>query len=184
MKQEIKHRIRGEDPNEMEVVLSDVKESFDETMMMLEEMVKKEGLSMEELSKEPPNWKERESLHDHALNVKVRHWMEKVLDFIKESYLRSANWLNTESGEDICWYHTILPVKTDRQITNRWEIDNEDDDGCDHQYTHWVLEEVIETLGRAFSELLSSNDTSYEEKVSFRQLSDELQSLEKDILSI
>ena len=110
--------------------------------------------------------------------------MKKVHDFIDFAHVSGSNFLDTELWKDIRWYHTILPVKTDRQLTNRWEIDNVDDDGCDHQYTGWVLEEVIEILEKAFYELLSSDSTSYEEKTFLHQILEELKSLEKEILSI
>ncbi len=179
LKHDAKMRLRGKDPDSIESALECVSDSFSETRMMLEQ----DGFDFDSVE-EPENWKEREALHNHPLNVRVRCWMKNVHDFIKMSHMELADWINTESGKDICWYHTILPVKTDRQITNRWEMDNENDDGCDYQYTRWVLEEVLNTLEKAISELLSSNSISYEEKSSFYQLLDELKSLEKDILSI
>jgi len=180
LKQEQKHRIRGEDPNDMKVVLEDVKESFDETFALIQEGAEKFGIDLNNIPNDPKL--EERDLMEHPFNKKIHNWIIKIHGFIRGIYERGAVWINTEEWKDLEWYHAMLGAKVYRQLCNKRDMENIDRDPSDYVYTKGVIEEITKILKNSFHALLSYNLT-YSEKSALQELFDEFLNFEKDLLS-
>ncbi|MBU0577266.1 hypothetical protein KJ742_07020 [Patescibacteria group bacterium] len=184
LKHNEKMKLQGKDPDGMESALECVQDSFAETFMMLEEMAEKKGLDLEELSKEPDNWEEREKTDEHPLYKAMNQWTLNVYKFLEKVDDNGSLWLHTEAGKDLSWYHSMITAKVYRQLCSRWDIDNFDDwVDYDYIYTKGVIKEILRILYDAF-DYLNSFGLPNHELNELNKFFAELQSLEKDILSI
>lgn len=181
MKQEQKHKLRGEDSNDMKVALNDVAESFEETKMMIKEDAEKLGIDLDNIPEVPDI--SHEDLMEHPLQKRVHAWVKKTYDFIRNAYDIGSIPFDTEEWQDLEWYHTMLSAKLYRQLNNLWDMEHIDQDRSDYVYTKDVIEEIVSILKNAFQKLLSF-DLTYSEKSGLQELYNEFLSFERDLLSI
>jgi hypothetical protein len=181
LKQEQKHRLRGEDPNDIKVALEDVKESFDETFALIQEGAEELGIDLNNIP-EDPKLEERDQM-EHPFYKKIHAWIMKIHGFMRNIYESESPWINTEEWKDLSWYHTMLGAKVYRQLCNKWDMENVDRDPSDYIYTKGVIEEIIKILKKSFQSVLSYNLT-YSEKSALQDLFDEFLNFETDLLSI
>lgn len=177
-KQRNKHLEKGEDPDDLECVFEDVKESFGEVFEMLEKDAEKMGIDLENLEdvEEPPKPEEFE------LYNKVKEWRDDVMEILKEASVEEASWLEDEAGKDLTWYANTIIAKTYRQLSNRWELDNGDDYAKeDFAYTQRVLEESFKILDKAMFEL-QKQDTGFSQKFHLAKMF--LRNLKDEVLKI
>jgi len=181
LKQEQKHRLRGEDPNDMKTVTDDVTDSLGEAMMMLDQIAKEDGIDLDNMPE--PEMPGEDEIRNMPVYKSVNNWMMNVHKFLRDLLPDEALWLKTESGKDIAWYHTMISAKVYRQLNNCWHIEHNDTDNCDYVYTKGVIGEIIKILKKSFQAVLSY-DLTYSEKSALQDLFDEFLNFETGLLSI
>lgn len=76
----------------------------------------------------------------------VRNWWDRLRAIEARARDRQAAWLETEAGQDLMWYGTLITGKVYRQLCNRWYADHRREslleDG-DYPMTQFVLSESI-----------------------------------------
>lgn len=124
----LQHQLAGEDPDDMKIVLSDVKESLNETVQLIKQGAKKWGIDLDKSPplKMPPKPKPKEL----TLCRRARHYTKLTHQFLEEWDKRSnliTEKLKSER-DDISWYHTLIPAKLYRAEISLWEARFEDKD--------------------------------------------------------
>ncbi len=179
-KQRKKHILRGEDPDTMESALADVGDMFDETFELLHKHSKRMGIDLNNLPEEPEP--ERPEHEEYPLYNSLTQWYKGVRKLAKEAEEGFQAWIKTEAGQDLLWYHSMILVKTARQLDNRWEIEHGDEFAAqDMEYQGYVLSESIAILKKALADLAALRT---HQAVDFTFCLSELESLEKKILKI
>lgn len=171
-----KHLARGQNPDDLGVVLDDLGNSFREIMKMIKMDAKKHGIDITNIEKikEPPRPEK------FPLYREVEKWRGNVLACAHGT--ENNFWTFTEEAQDLFWYTNILTTKTYRQLCNRWHLDNESDYGdYDYQYTRRVLSESLKILQKSLSELIPAGSA---QKGKLMLISAGLMNLEKKILKI
>ena len=179
-KQRKQHILKGEDPDSVESMLSDVHDSFAETLVMLRKGAKKFGIDLENLEdgecEEPP---------DHKYNPickRLMRFYKTVIKLGNQAQQGYQSWPKTEAGKDLLWYPSMILVKTNRQLDNRWEMGRGEEEAViDMEYTGYVLRESILILKKALTKLISLRT---HQMADFNFCFDELESLEKEIVKI
>uniref|UniRef100_A0A7C4X7P3 Uncharacterized protein n=1 Tax=candidate division WOR-3 bacterium TaxID=2052148 RepID=A0A7C4X7P3_UNCW3 len=111
----LEHYIKGEDPNDPQVLFNDLKEIFDKTEQMIKKAAEEQGIDLDEISKE-----EIPEIDPHSY----------VIYNLAYEYFRCANELIKklnragipeeigEEFEDFVWYHTLLVAKIGRLVSS------------------------------------------------------------------
>ena len=179
-KQRKSHLLRGEDPDTIESALEDVGEAFNETFELLHKHSKRMGIDLNNLPEvqepKPPPHKE------YPLYNSVFQWSKGVRKLAQAAEAGFQAWIKSDAGQDLLWYHSIILVKTARQLDNRWEIEHGDEFAeQDMEYQGYVLRESISLLKNALVSLAALHT---HQSVDFTFCLNELVSLEKKILKI
>lgn len=171
-----KHLAKGQNPDDIKVVLDDLGNTFREVMRMIKTDAKKHGIDITNIEKikEPPRPEK------FPLYREVEKWRGNVLACAHGT--EDNFWTFTEEAQDLFWYTNILTAKTYRQLCNRWHLDNESDYGdYDYQYTHRVLLESLEILQKSLSKLIPVGSA---QKGKLMLISASLMNLKNKILDI
>lgn len=140
-----KHREKGEDPHDWDVVMEDVKEDFDETLKLLQKAAEEEGIDLDDL---PDVEIEEYDPSDHPLLVTAHKYSKKVRDFLeklREAIEKEGVDLTKRidiipdaeedigtlrnvvySYEVIVWFHTFIPVKIHRALKSKMDTFDEE----------------------------------------------------------
>ncbi|MDD5529201.1 MAG: hypothetical protein PHX21_04150 [bacterium] len=141
-KQLAKHKEKGENPNDLNVVMQDIKESFSETLKLLRKDAKKHGIDITAL---PEVESEEHDPSGHPLMqtaktyLKLSHsFLEKLRKIIQEEggdlierteiIPSAANDIGTlrqivSSYDVILWYHALISVKIHRALQDKMDAD-------------------------------------------------------------
>ncbi len=171
-----KHLVRGQNPDDLGMVLDDLGNSFREMMKMIKMDAKKHGIDIANIEKikEPPRPEK------FPLYREVEKWRGNVLSCAHST--DDDFWTFTEEAQDLFWYANILTTKTYRQLCNRWHLDNKSDYGdYDYQYTRRVLSESLKILQKSLAELIPAGSA---QKGKLMLISAGLMNLKKKILKI
>jgi hypothetical protein len=141
-KQLAKHKEKGENPNDLNVVMQDIKESFTETFKMLRKGAKKYGIDIDALPKIESEEHEPSAhplMQSAKTYLKLAHsFLEKLRKIIQEegvdlierteiipSALNDIGTLRqiVSSYDVISWYHTLISVKIHRALQGKMEAD-------------------------------------------------------------
>ncbi|MBU0648669.1 hypothetical protein KJ969_00965 [Patescibacteria group bacterium] len=152
MKQRQNHIERGEDPDSMEFVLQDVMEDLQETRDLIQKSAKHMVVDLSNLEDidmpEPPR------PDKYPLYKELMRWRKNVYDSMGKARQSKALWPDTDAARDLAWYANLLPVKTYRLLSDKWEIQNGDDLAkFDYDYTKYVVHECVNILEKSFSSL-------------------------------
>jgi hypothetical protein len=178
-RQRQKHIDQGEDPDDIEYVMADVKETFKETFELLKKNTKDLNIDFENLDEDCVSEPEPE---EYLIYNNLMEWRRKVYDLANQARSMKAWWVDTDPGKDLTWYANLLPSKVYRLLIDLWEIKNQDQDvKFDYDYTKYVIRECLKSIYQAF-EQLAVFDT--DKKQPFTNLQKQLKSLEKEILLI
>lgn len=117
------HQLKGEDPDDMRVVMEDVKESFEEAMDMLRNQAEELGIDLNDISddeaRQPP---EPEVF---PLYRQSHEFTLKSHDLLKR--LRETGFSEPSLKEEVdnfSWHHTVVSAKLARALTGKWEGDD------------------------------------------------------------
>lgn len=138
------HEAKGEDPYDWDVVLGDIHEEFGETLKLIREAAKKQGIDLDSLPDEevqmpdPGNHSLVQTASAYSKEASV--FLKRLSDTIQKegvdltkrvSYIPSAEndkqmLIRVVSSYDtIMWYHTLIPVKIRRALQSKMEDEDE-----------------------------------------------------------
>lgn len=153
-----KHEMRGEDPDDAQVMMEDLAESLRETIVTIHKMAAEMNIDLSNLDDVDPEPQPPEP-KAFRLYRDVWAWREEVDRVTNEAELNGAFWPYTEDAEDLGWYKNTLCTKVYRQLCNRWQLERGNEDvWTDYEYSHRVLHECCELLERALKRISSPED--------------------------
>ena len=136
------HKEKGEDPGALNVVMQDVKESFDEALRLVCKSAEKYGIDINSLPKE--EYKEYDP-SAHPLMKAANNYLKMTKEFLEKlrkttqeegveltkrveiipSAISDIEILRqiVSSYEVISWYNTLIPVKIHRALQGKIEAD-------------------------------------------------------------
>ncbi len=144
------HRTAGRDPYDWDVVVEDVRKSFQQALEMLREAAEEHGIDLDHL---PRVENASPDPSAHPLQQRAEAYLETAHAFVKDLHRRlegehatleqRAMVLGPErvAGEYrdildarkvISWYHTLIPAKVHRALSSKMEADQDDDEGQGH----------------------------------------------------
>lgn len=141
----VEHIKRGEDPDDMDIVIQDVQKSFQDAIEMLEEIAQERGIDLDSIDVEsvsPPD------LSEHPLHIKAREYTDAAHDFLEKlrniinqeveeintdrvtRLLKGAETIDEikECYEVISWYHIFISAKIYRALSSKMEAETEEDE--------------------------------------------------------
>ncbi|PIR93437.1 hypothetical protein COT99_00800 [Candidatus Falkowbacteria bacterium CG10_big_fil_rev_8_21_14_0_10_43_10] len=132
-----KHLERGENPNDLDIMMKDIIESFRETHELLEAQMKKMEIIKQDLA-ESPEPEEEPDFDKHPLVKKGRRYFELTHKFLNEFTFERQRMIMqfgieisiddiSEEIKIISWYHSLLPSKCWRLLYDLYEIERETD---------------------------------------------------------
>jgi hypothetical protein len=113
-----KHVERGEDPNDMDIVMQDLAESFKKTRELLGKSAKKWGIDLEKVVREAPEIEmvEPETFPLYRLAHSFTMSVHEFLGKVREEYLHEEM---IKDFEDLQWHHTLVSVKLARAFSSK-----------------------------------------------------------------
>ena len=177
-KEKEKHIKNGEDPNDVSITLDDLSNIFKKILRDIKKEAKTKGVDISKIKskKDPP------APSEFSLYNEVKKWRDSMFFIIKRTVIRRETLVYTEAFDDFIWYADILPIKTYRQLCNKWEIKNgKKNNDYDYVYTKHVLDECLKFLNEALATLMVFNS---DEKHLFIINAASLMFLEKEIRKI
>lgn len=110
----LQHYLRGEDPDDPQVFINDLKHIFDKTKDMLEKTAQEQGINIDERSEEDNEEIEPRSylIYNYAYEYYIQ--AEKLIRKVEKT--RISEEIN-EDFDDFVWYHTLLVAKTSRLVS-------------------------------------------------------------------
>lgn len=137
-----KHKAKGEDPYDWNIVMQDVKENFDETLKLLHKTAEEQGIDLNTLPEE--EYKEYDP-DNHPLMKVANTYLKMAQKFLKKlqqtiqtegvDLTKRVEIIPSAKGdigtlrkvvssyEVISWYHTLIPVKIHRALQSKMEIE-------------------------------------------------------------
>jgi len=110
----LQHYLKGEDPNDPNIFLNDLKEIFDKTKDMLKKAAEGQGININEL----PNAEIPEvDPHTYAIYNFAYEYFDQAHKLIQKLEKTGIPEEIEEEFEDFAWYHTLLVAKTGRLIS-------------------------------------------------------------------
>src|SRR5262245_26507935 len=134
-----KHEQKGEDPNDMRIVIEDVEENIRDTLSMLQKGAAEMGIDLDkaDASADAQIKQNRKKRLAHPLHMKAHRFANATHKFL-ETLSRELHAEKRKSGETqileeiqecfevLSWYHMQIAVKIDRALHSR---QNENDFG-------------------------------------------------------
>jgi hypothetical protein len=202
-KQLERHLLRGEDPDDPEVFVRDVTESFDEALGMLQEMADEMGLEVAD-EPDPAPLREPEA---GPLETQTLRWSQRVhalLARIREDMPGIGHDLASDAGvlsereqdeaiqavegvrdayEVLAFYQTLIPVKMVRAERGVSEVEDDDPEGEPYRRNDALgtAKLVHECLGKAAAALWSAAEFHREWQEEALPLAAEAESLRTQI---
>ncbi len=110
----LEHYLRGEDPYDSEIFLSDLKEIFAKTKEMIKDMAEKQGIVIEETpEKEVPEVNPEE----YVIYRLAHEYYQQANSFIKQLEKEVLPETVKEDYSDLVWYHTLIAAKSGRLVS-------------------------------------------------------------------
>ncbi len=135
-----KHKKKGEDPYDWDIIMQDMKEDFDETIKLLHKMAEERGIDLDVL---PDEEYERYDASNHPIMKTAngylsmaREFLEKLRETIQKEGVDLSKRIEiiptaegdittlrkiVSSYEVIIWYHTLISVKVHRALQGKME---------------------------------------------------------------
>jgi len=150
MKQRFKHQFKGEDPDTMEAPLQDVGDAFAETKTMLTEKAEELGIELDPLPEE--EYESPPEPDRFPIWQKVFVWSQNLQHL---AIRQGMDWRETEAGQDLHWYSSMITAKLYRILCDRWRLEQgQKDDNLDYDYTKYVLENCVRIIKESFENLI------------------------------
>ncbi len=147
-----RHKSKGEDPHDMEVVFKDVSRSFEKVMRMITRDAKARGIDLDEIIRESKNVDletDRDRVEAHPLCREAKRFMDQcgeLLERLKPIFndarsdaINRAEFMDVEDEADaltdvreafevLNWDYHLIYVKIKRALGGLFESEDEDDD--------------------------------------------------------
>jgi len=149
-----RHIAKGKDPDSMEAALEDMGRNFAEIHTMLRKGAKRWGIDIDNL--DTKNIKTESGPDEFPLWRKVMEWRKDISKLAEEAYEKLEAWPELEAGKDLLWYANTITAKTYRQLSNRWNMDRENDEAekADYYYTKDVLKQCFKIIKNSLKTIL------------------------------
>ncbi len=132
------HIAKGEDIEDPEVILQDMKESFEETRLLIEKTMKARGITKKDLDKADLREQEEPDFQSNAVVKTAVKFLKVTRDFLNEFWYEQQKTFGQfglevsledvrDEIETISWYHTILPSKIWRLLYEIHHSETEED---------------------------------------------------------
>ena len=175
IKQRYKHQFKGEDPDSMESAVQDIGDSFAETMMMLQQAAKEQGIDLDAIPEDgtesPPD--------EFPISNKATEWAARLNQFAKWA---GDECTLTDEGQNLMWYANLIPAKAYRNLCSVWRFNKGQlDDRLDYTYTQYVIGECIKIVKGSLASLTSAPPPFGH---GLNELYREFLDIEEDVMSI
>jgi len=114
----LQHVLKGENPDDMEVVMGDVQASLIEAASMIERMAREQGVDLSASSDmEDEHRAARKEMENHPLYRQAYEFMDRCGAFLEECEKRLPMTPEIqEFFDEIAWNRTLIPAKAARAI--------------------------------------------------------------------
>lgn len=171
-----KHIENGEDPDNMDNILKDIKKDFIEVMEEIKKDIK-EGKNSKLISENVEEFSMPENFGIYRAISNWRDWLYNIAQSPVVGF-----WVQTEEADELLWYTNILMTKVYRQLYNRQSLkDKKEKDTTDYDYTNYVLKESFKIIKESLNKIIKNNPP---EKGELNLILKNLLNLEKDIKAI
>ncbi len=172
----LEHYLKGEDPNDPEVFLNDLKKIFEKTQEMIKQAAAEQGIDFNEI---PDREFEEVDPHTYVIYNLASEYFERAHKLTKELETKGVPEEIEEEFEDFVWYHTLLVAKIGRLVSS---FDDEFFDAeareIEEEGTLQVINKGIALSKNALSKMLNELPDDFQDIV---DLLDILKRLEKQI---
>lgn len=111
----LQHYLKGEDPNDPEIFINDLKDIFDKTKDMLEKAAEEQGININELSDEEEIVEV--DPHNYVIYNYAYEYYKQAKKLIQKIEKTGIPEEIKEDFDDFAWYHTLLVAKTGRLVS-------------------------------------------------------------------
>ena len=140
--------LEGRDPDDWNVILGSLEETFRETADMVRQEASRLGIDLDEPSTDTPP-ASTSSLEERERDPLVAQAMKLTLDlmrFIQQQRTgQGENPLETEAWEDLTWHHTLFGAKLARALAGL--------EDADHWHPEWRVPDYQVSAGIALKSL-------------------------------
>ncbi|MEO0162556.1 MAG: hypothetical protein ABIL39_10195 [candidate division WOR-3 bacterium] len=162
----LQHYLKGEDPNDPEIFLNDLKEIFEKTQKMIEQAALEQGIELGEIvnSKTPDP-------HNYLVYNLAYDYFQRAHKIIADLEAQGIPETLKEAFEDFVWYHTLLVAKTGRLVSS---FDDEFFDPearrMEEEATLQVIQKGIDLSRNALNKMLNELPDNFQEIVDLLDL--------------
>ncbi len=142
----LEHYLKGEDPNDPDVFLNDLKQIFEKTQELLKQAAAEQGIDLNEV---PDAEIELIDPHTYVIYNLAYEYFGRAHKLIKKLEAEGVPDEIEEEFEDFVWYHTLLVAKTGRLVSSF------DDDFFDPKTKEVEVEGTLQVINKAIN--LSKN---------------------------
>lgn len=172
----LQHYLRGEDPNDPQIFINDLKDIFEKTKEILRKSAEEQGIDADE----SPEEKIQEiDPHSYAIyNYAYEYYVQakKLVKKIENTKIPDAI---KDDFEDFTWYHTLLVAKTGRLVSG---FDNnffdEDVRKIEEEGTIQVINKSVTLSKKALGNILNELPDDFQQIVNLLDL---LKQIEKQL---
>jgi len=121
----------------------------------------------------------------------IDRWAQPIAPYVHKAEKREEAWAHSEAAQDIAWYATMLPVKTYRQLTTRYEVrhaeaatqaEEEEFAEIELGYTGFVLREIMMIIDTALGYIQQNEaDAPHEQLAKLKQRFDRFRPFVEEI---
>lgn len=127
----LKHISNGEDPDDLNVALKDVRASFEKSLEMLKKLAEEKGIDVSKIDNEQnrdEENKERQLFQNPFYELTLKY-AEEAAGFIKEAFYENQEIAPeiVNDYETLIWYHTLLPAKVRRLLSDVYTEESGDE---------------------------------------------------------
>jgi len=110
----LSHYVKGEDPNDPQVFMADIKKIFERTQQMIMKMARKHGIDVDEFeTEEPPEVDPNE----YVIYRLAHEYYKHAHGFVTELENTGIPVVVEEEYKDLVWYHTLIVAKSGRLVS-------------------------------------------------------------------
>jgi|UniRef100_A0A7C4XFU6 DNA-directed RNA polymerase specialized sigma24 family protein len=177
----LQHYLKGEDPNDPEVFLNDLKEIFEKTKDMIRKAAEEQGIDLEDLEEIPEEEIEEFDPHNYVIYNLAYDYFDQAHKLIKKLEKEGIPEEIAEEFEDFVWYHTLLVAKAGRLVSSFDDkFFDEETKRIEQEGTIQVLKKGIKLSRRALDKMLNELPDDFQSIV---DLIDTLKRLETQLNS-
>ncbi|MGB9720885.1 MAG: hypothetical protein ACPL28_05330 [bacterium] len=110
----LQHYLKGEDPNDPDIFLNDLKEIFSKTKEMIKKAAEEQGIDLDEL---PEQEIPEVDPHTYVIYNLAYEYFDQAHKLIQRLEKTGVPEEIMDDFDDFAWYHTLLVAKTGRLVS-------------------------------------------------------------------